>query len=273
MAEQNVNNEGANGSEKLTLVVRKPYFGLPTACPICLPAYIYLKFANVRFDVDFNLVYPDSDQIPFAEYGSYVAYNNEKGGVIQCLKNDGIVDLDSNVSLIPDWVSTKAMVESWLAEAVMYELWVDPDGSSAHKIYFSDLPWPIGKLLYLKKVYKVKQLLGISKENCERRKEEIYTRAATAYRALSTKLGEQSFFFEDRPTSLDAEFLGHVLFTLYALPETSSLRSKLLEHANLVNYAESHKLGFIDAAPQSQSDPSSSAPKRGPSSFSKLPFT
>lgn len=103
-----------------------------------------------------------------------MAYNNEKGGVIQCLKNDHIVDLDSDVLLTPEWVSAKAMVESWLAEAVMYELWVVPDESSAQKIYYSDLPWPIGKCLYLKKVYTVKQLLGISKENAERREEEVH---------------------------------------------------------------------------------------------------
>lgn len=123
---------------------------------------------------DYDIFVPFTDQIPYVEYGSYVAYNNEKGGVIQCLKNDRIVDLDSDVSLIPEWVSTKAMVESWLAEAVMYELWVVPDGTSAHKIYFSDLPWPIGKLLYLKKIHKVKQLLGINKDNAERREEEVH---------------------------------------------------------------------------------------------------
>lgn len=113
------------------------------------------------------------DQIPFVEFGDHVAYNNEKGGVIQSLKDDRVVDLDSDVCGIPEWVSTKTMVESWLADAVMYELWVGSDGSSAHKIYYSDLPWPIGKCLYFKQTYMVKQLLGITKENAERREEEV----------------------------------------------------------------------------------------------------
>ncbi|RVW45798.1 Mitochondrial outer membrane import complex protein METAXIN [Vitis vinifera] len=34
-------------NQKLTLVARKPCFGLPTACPSCLPVYIYLRFAQV----------------------------------------------------------------------------------------------------------------------------------------------------------------------------------------------------------------------------------
>lgn len=103
-----------------------------------------------------------------------MAYNNEKGGVIQNLKEDGIVDLDTEVSGSPEWISIKAMLDSWLSDAVMYELWVGSDGKSAHKIYYSDLPWPIGKLLYIKQVHVVKQLLGITSENAESREEEVF---------------------------------------------------------------------------------------------------
>uniref|UniRef100_A0A5B7B6V3 Metaxin n=1 Tax=Davidia involucrata TaxID=16924 RepID=A0A5B7B6V3_DAVIN len=261
----------------LTLVIRNACFGLPTACPSCLPVYIYLRFARVPFDLRYNLIHPDSDQIPYVESGPYVAYNNNKGGVIDGLKEDGIVDLDSEVHPVPEWISTKAMINSWLADAAMYELWVGSDGSSAHKIYYSDLPWPIGKLLYFKQIRIAKQQLGITKDNAERREEEIYKRATIAYGALSTRLGEQSFFFEDRPTSLDAVFLGHALFTLQALPETSVLRSKLLEHANLVQYAEKLKMEFIEAGssssvPPHHSEPSSSAPRQGgPSNWSSKP--
>ncbi|KAK1432760.1 hypothetical protein QVD17_09659 [Tagetes erecta] len=257
--------------QHLTLVTRKSCFGLPTACPSCLPVYIYLKLANVPFDLCYNLTFPDSDQIPYVDSDTYVAYNNEKGGVIESLKEDNIVNLDSDVQDLPEWVSTIAMINSWLSDAMLYELWVGSDGSSAHKIYYSDLPWPIGKVLYLKQVYTVKQLLGISKDNAERREEEIYRRATIAYKALSTRLGEDSFFSDNRPTSLDAIFLGHALVTLYALPETSVLRGKLLEQPNLVIYADKHKAQLLDVASSSSSDPSSSIPRRGPSNWSSKP--
>ncbi|KAK9269620.1 hypothetical protein L1049_001397 [Liquidambar formosana] len=262
---------------ELTLVTRKACFGLPTACPSCLPVYIYLRFAQVPFDLNFNLIHPDSDQIPYVESGAYVAYNNEKGGVIESLKDDGIVDLDSELHTVPEWLSTKAMIGSWLADAVMYELWVGSDGSSANKIYYSDLPWPIGKILFYKQMHVVKQLLGITKDNAERREAEIYRRATIAYGALSSRIGEETFFFENRPTSLDAIFLGHALFTLQALPETSVLRSKLLEHGNLVRYAEKLKTEFLEAGSSSSSvplfhsNPSSSTPRRGPSNWSPKP--
>ncbi|XP_076949642.1 mitochondrial outer membrane import complex protein METAXIN-like [Bidens hawaiensis] len=266
-----VMDESSTQSEqRLTLVTRKPCFGLPTACPSCLPVYIYLKLANVSFDLSYNLTFPDSDQIPYVDSDTYVAYNNEKGGVIESLKEDNIVNLDSEVQNLPEWVSTVAMINSWLSDAILYELWVGVDGNSAHKIYYSDLPWPIGKVLYLKQVYNARQLLGISKDNAERREEEIYRKATIAYKALSTRLGEDSFFFDNRPTSLDAIFLGHALITLYALPETSVLRGKLLEQPNLVLYADKHKAQLLDA---SSSDPSSSTsvPKRGPSNWSSKP--
>ncbi|KAF3655481.1 Mitochondrial outer membrane import complex protein METAXIN [Capsicum annuum] len=215
------------------------------------------------------------DQIPYVEYGTYVAYNNEKGGVIRSLIEDGFVDLDSQVRGIPEWISAKAMVDSWLADAIIYELWVGSDGTSAHKIYYSDLPWPLGKILYLKQVHVVKQILGITKENAERREEEIYRNANDAFSALSTRLGEQAYFFDNRPTSLDAVLVGHALFTLYALPETSVLRSKLLEHDNLVRYTEKYKSELVDSSTpssgtQSQCDPSSSVPRR-PSQWSSKP--
>ena len=101
-----------------------------------------------------------------------MAYNNEKGGVIERLKQDGTIDMDSEVYSVPDWISTKAMLSSWLADALKYELWVGSDGT-AEKIYCSDLPWPIGKALFLKQVYNVKKQLGITKDNAEQKEEEV----------------------------------------------------------------------------------------------------
>ncbi|BFG14500.1 hypothetical protein CerSpe_007740 [Prunus speciosa] len=262
--------------EEYTLVVRKPCFGLPTACPSCLPVFFYLKFANVPFHLDYNLTYPDSDKIPYIESGEYVTYNNEKGGIIERLKEDRIADLDTELHSVPEWISTKAMISSWLADAIKYELWVGTDGSSAEKIYYSDLPWPIGKILFLKQLHKVKQELGITKDNSEKIEEQTYKRASLAFGALSSRLEEQNFLFENRPSSLDALFLGQALITLQALPETSMLRSKLLEHENLVRYVDRLKTEIVDAGssssvPNFNANPSSAAPRRGPSNWSSKP--
>ena len=102
-----------------------------------------------------------------------MAYNNEKGGIIERLKEDRIADLDTEFHSIPEWISTKAMISSWVSDALTYELWVGTDGKSAKEIYYSDLPWPIGKILYFKKSYTVKQQLGITIDNAEKIEEQV----------------------------------------------------------------------------------------------------
>ncbi|KAK7329758.1 hypothetical protein VNO77_23937 [Canavalia gladiata] len=243
-------------AEANTLVVRKPCFGLPTGCPQCLSAFIYLKFVQIPFHLDFHLNNPHSDQIPYFEVGDRVVYNNEKEGIIDCLKKDiGVVDLDSEVSSLPDWIATKAILSTWLADALAYELWVGSEGSSAYTLYYSDLPWPLGKVLFWKKAHWVKLKHGITNDNAEVKKEAIYERANSAYSALSNCLGEQNYLFENRPSSLDAIFLAHGLVVLQALPESSKLRIKFLEHSNLVRYVQRCKTEVIDAAPSPSSGP------------------
>lgn len=260
-----------------SLVVRKPCFGLPTGCPSCLPAYIYLKLARIPFSLDYNVTYPDSDELPYFEAGDCVAYNNEEGGLIDCLIKDGVADLDAEVQSVPEWISTKAMLTTWLADALLYELFVASDSSAAYGIYYSELPWPLGKLLYVKQVHEAKQKLGITTANIEKKEGELYKRAGAVYEALFTRLGEHDFLFGNRPSSLDAIFLGHALITLHALPEKSALRSKLLEYSPLISFAERLKRELIDGSSTSTSAPpfhsatSSSAPRKGFSSWSSKP--
>ncbi|CAN8271132.1 unnamed protein product [Cochlearia groenlandica] len=257
-----------SSEDDLTLVTRKPCFGLPTACPNCLPAYIYLKLSNLPFRQAFNSNFPDSDELPYVECGTYVAYNNEDGGVIEKLKKDGVFNLDSRIQSLPDYLSLKALLVSWLEEALTYELWIGTEGISAWKIYYSDLPWVISKVMFYKQTYMAKKRLGFTKENAEQREKQIYERACEAYEALSTRIGEQKFLFEDRPSSLDAFFLSHILFIIQVLPETSVLRCKLMEHSNLLRYADKLKSEFLEASSSSSSSPS--PPLHSfPSSFSR----
>lgn len=272
-------SDGEPGRSSFVLVARKAGFGLPTSCPSCLPVYLYLRFANTAFDLLYDVTNPDSDHVPYFEYGYYVAFNNEKGGVIETLKQEGIVDLDpkASSSYFPEWLSTKALINSWLAEALDYELWVASDRNIAHKIYFSDLPWLLAKILHEKQSQTVKRRLGITTLNASEREEEIYRNATLAYEALSLRLGNQSFFFEDGPTSADALFLGHALFALHALPDTSVLQINFLKHDNLVQYADNLKRQFLDGGTssssirKSHSDPSTSTPRRKASHWSSKP--
>ena len=46
------------------LVARKPCFGLPTACPTCLPVFLYLRMAQVPFDIHVDTNFPDAGELP-----------------------------------------------------------------------------------------------------------------------------------------------------------------------------------------------------------------
>ncbi|XP_020572661.1 mitochondrial outer membrane import complex protein METAXIN [Phalaenopsis equestris] len=267
-------------SGSFVLVTRKGGYGLPTACPSCLSVYLYLRFANTAFNLLYDVSNPDSDHVPYFEYGYYVAFNNEKGGVIEALKQEGIADLDpkASSSYFSEWLSTKALMSSWLSAAIEYELWVASDSNIAHKIYFSDLPWLLAKVLHKKQSRAVKRLLGITNLTASEREEEIYRNATLAFKALSLRLGDQSFFFEDRPTSVDALFFGYALFVLHVLPDTSALKVDFLKHDNLVNYAENLKKQFLDGdpsaaafVPRSRSDASTSNTRRKGSHWSSKP--
>lgn len=241
------------GGDGLVLVVRKPAYGLPTACPVCLPAYIYLRLANISFSTHYNLLNPDSDVLPSIEFGDVAGFHNETGGIFGFLSKEDIVDLDSGIPShsLSDWLALKALICSYLNDAALFELWVNHNHKVANEIYFSDLPWPIGKILYWKQRRTVMQRLGVYPSNGQEREAELYRNAAGAYEALSTKLGDQTFLFENKPTSLDAIFLGHILFVLHTFNDSSILRQELKKHDNLVKYAENLKSKFLEASSSS----------------------
>lgn len=111
------------------------------------------------------------DTIPYFEADDYVAYNNEKGGIIESLKKD-VVDIDAGLSSV-DWTPVKVMLTTWLADALAYELWVGGDSSAAYNIYYSGLPWPIGRLLFWKQAQLLKLRYGVTKDNVEVKEEEV----------------------------------------------------------------------------------------------------
>lgn len=68
--------DGGGERERMTLVARKPCFSLPTACPSCLPVYIYLKFCKIPFSLEFNLIHPDSGTFLFSQNVCFVFFKS-----------------------------------------------------------------------------------------------------------------------------------------------------------------------------------------------------
>ncbi|CAM6087428.1 unnamed protein product [Calypogeia fissa] len=226
--------------KRLVLLLRTAAWGLPTACPVCLPSYLYLKLARIAFTPQYATFQPDSDDLPVLEYGDLVGFGNEPGGIFEILRRENIVDLDHGLadSDKADLNAYTAIVSSWLADALSYELWLKENDATVAVVYFSSLPWPINKAIDWKQRRSVMGRLGITSENVTERSAELYRKAAAAYEALAKRLGDQKYFVAGRATSLDAIFLGHILFLQQAPLEVSRLRQELNKHPNLLNYAE-----------------------------------
>ncbi|KAG0581526.1 hypothetical protein KC19_4G258400 [Ceratodon purpureus] len=241
MASPSQPTDNSRASADLVLVTRPGAFGLPTACPACLPAFLYLRLAAVSFQEQVTAVEPDSEDLPAVEYGESVGFASENGGVIEFLRKEKVVDLDAGLSDSEkaELETCKAMMESWVADASAYETWMRENDRQCKAVYFAELPWGLAQVLDWKQRVGVMQRLGVTPDNAAARAEEMYRKASNAYAALSVLLSDHKFFFSNRPTSLDALVLGHLLFHLRVPFEVSTLKGEIFKHQNLVNYAES----------------------------------
>jgi len=115
------------------------------------------------------------------------------------------------------------MVSTWLADALQYELWVVSDGSIANDIYFSDIAWPIRKILHWKGLRDEKRdLCSRLNRSTADLGQEIYWRAEAVYDMLSETLTkDEVYLFGNSPKDVDALVLGHALFVLNVLPVSS----------------------------------------------------
>ncbi|BBM99213.1 metaxin [Marchantia polymorpha subsp. ruderalis] len=255
----------------LVLLLRGGAWGLPTACPACLPVYMYLKLARVAFTPQYATFQPDSDNLPVLEYGDVVGYGSDTGGIIGVLKRERICDLDEGLpdSAKADVNAYTSIVNSWLADALLYELWLKENGATVAEVYLSSLPWPINKAIDWKQRRSVQVHLGINTENASERAAELYRKAAAAYEALSVRLQDQTYFIAGKPTSLDAVVLGHILFIQHAPLELSILKEELNKHRALIVYAENLKKKILgDLPPTIFPKAYSPPPTTGPSSSS-----
>uniref|UniRef100_A0A7I4DHR1 Metaxin n=1 Tax=Physcomitrium patens TaxID=3218 RepID=A0A7I4DHR1_PHYPA len=240
--------ESSGDSVDLVLVTRPAGFGMPTVCPACLPVYLYLRLAAVSFREQVSAVEPDSVDLPCVEYGENVGFSSENGGVIEFLRKEKIADLDADLSDSEkaELETCKAMMESWVADASAFEVWTRDNDRQCKVVYFSELPWGLVQALDWKQRLAVMQRLGITPENTVARSEELFRKASNAYSALSVLLSDRKFFFNNRPTSLDALVLGHLIFHLRVPFEISTLKGEILKYQNLVDYAESWGKQLLD---------------------------
>lgn len=114
-----------------------------------------------------------------------------------------------------------AMIENILVNAELYLAWLDETVSIeiTKPRYGCPYPWPLSWMLPLRKQAEVRARLA-SNTWMDKTLNEVCEEVRICCQALSERLDQQTYFFGDQPTELDALVFGH-LFTLLttSLPE------------------------------------------------------
>lgn len=216
----------------------------------CLSVKTYLNMLGLKFQTELrhNAEYMSpSGKVPFikvgplivSEFEPIIAIINAKGHCLSShLTDEQRAEMKAYMSL----------AENVFVNAVLYVLWCDSETYRKVTQVRNGSPyrWPLSKLIPLKKYYEVKRLLqslGWTKKSLS----EVYDSVDTCCQSLSEKLGDQRFFFGEKPTELDAVVFGH----LYTLITTALPADRLTEivqsHKNLAEFCQRvHQQYFVD---------------------------
>eukprot|EP00245_Coleochaete_scutata_P007974 TRINITY_DN23822_c0_g1_i1.p1 TRINITY_DN23822_c0_g1~~TRINITY_DN23822_c0_g1_i1.p1 ORF type:complete len:329 (+),score=68.01 TRINITY_DN23822_c0_g1_i1:3-989(+) len=251
------------------LLHHSPAWNLPAACPECLKSMAYLELAVVNFTCHVCYNMPDSDQLPALEDDferKEVALSSEPGGIIGWLRKHRGIDLDAALTEgeRSELRAYTSIVETSLADALQYARWIESENYLTSREAFSiHLPLPLRMVLGWQQRHEAKQKFGSTKD-LSKAGEELYTKAAAGYRALAVRLGENSSFFEGRPTSLDAAVAAHLIFVLEAPYEKNLLKEMIESYPFLVRFANEIKRVLQERSYHRE--------PRSPPPFSRIPF-
>lgn len=215
----------------------------------CLGVQAYLHMARLDFSLEMrsNAEHMSpSGKVPFIKAGKFVvaemdpivAFVNSKGvGLTEHLDTAQKADMRAYMSLITNV----------LGNAEAYITWLDPVTLSevTKPRYGSVYPWPLNTVLtYLKRNETVRRLkaFGWAAKSLE----EVYKEVENCCQALSERLDSQQYFFNNKPTELDALAFGH-LFTILTTPlPDSRLASIVRQYRNLIDLCQTIDKEYFD---------------------------
>jgi len=187
----------------------------------CLATATFLKMCRLPFTYEYkkNAEHMSpSGRVPFikasslliSEFAPIVSYAAAKNHSL----SSGLTDSDR-----ADMKAYMAMLENMLTNAEIFLSWSNDDiynqESSIH--YGSEYNWPLSVILPWRKRRNMNNLLNSKEDWKKKTTQEALEEIRKCCRTLKERLGEQSYFFGDGPTELDALAFGH----LYCLSKSS----------------------------------------------------
>lgn len=169
-----------------------------------------------------------SGNMPVLKCGSFVIA--EMDPIVAFVNTKGI-QLTQNLSVQQkaDIRAYMSLINTVLVSAELYICWADEETyNEVTKFrYGSVYPWPLNHILCFRKRRQVMAKLTVS-EWSDKSLSEVFEEVQTCCAALSERLGQQNYFFGDKPTELDALTFGH----LYSLMNTDLVDGKLGQIVN-----------------------------------------
>lgn len=207
----------------------------------CLATQAFLKMCGLNFSVEMKRnaeSMSPSGKVPFIKCGAFVisefdpivAFVNTKGiHLSEHLDNAQRADMRAYISLINNVLANTELYISWIDGVTLEEV--------SKPRYGSVFPWPLNHVLTFKKQLEVRRKLGAlgwTKKTLD----EVYTEVDNCCHALSERLDKQTFFFNNKPTELDAMVFGH-LYTIITTPlPDNRLATVVRSYRNLVDLCQ-----------------------------------
>ncbi len=217
----------------------KSGFGVPNASPFCMKGEILLKMAGAAYKTE---VMDDPRKAPKGKLPYLIDGETKIADtalIRRHLENKYDVDFDDGLNA-QDRASSHAMarmIEERLYWVTLYSRWIDDHNWPTIKnFWFGDMPPIIRNLVPIIAQKQVKtglQAHGIGRHAVQ----DIYAFGAADLAALSAQLGQKSFMFGDKPSSLDA--IAYPIITNSLIEELPSpLLDTAKSHGNFVPYAQ-----------------------------------
>ncbi|KAF9584959.1 metaxin 1 [Lunasporangiospora selenospora] len=254
-------------------------FDLPTIDPQCMAVISYMSIVSHQ---QYTIIEcNDPGLSPTGELPMLHDGKNWISGANRIISYLSKIDYNANENLSKEdrakLVAYSALVDESLTDALLFSWFADAENflGVIRKQYSRLLPIPSRYItpLQMRKsaVQRVQKYGGhvdsgtlVKAENTK-----IYDLARDCYRVLDRKLGEQEFFFGDRPSSLDAKVFGYLALQLY--PEIPHPRFQAIlnsQFPRLVAFCDRCRDEFFANLPDSGL-PTSKAPT---ASFFSNPF-
>lgn len=234
---------------------------------VCLAVQAFLHMCNLEFTIENKANAENmspSGKVPFIRANNFVIA--EMDPIVGFVNTKGISlteHLDSSQKA--DMRAYMSLVSNVLGNAELYLCWLDPVtyNEVTFRRYGSIYPWPLNYILtWQKKRQVVKRLSALGWAN--KSIEEVYSEVENCCQALSERLDKQQYFFNNKPTELDALVFGH-LFNILTTPLTDTrLASIVRPFKNLVELCQNIDKEFFERL-------ASSSPRSSEDNFERLP--